>query len=91
MRTVDIEAEKKEILRNIEELEAAENRKDIEGILELVTDDLVIISRSRRYEGIEELRELLERLFQNYISGKMFPCVLRFLRQVIWLGYMGMI
>ncbi len=69
----DIEAEKKEILRNMEELEAAENRKDIEGIMELATDDLVIISRSGRYEGKEELRELLERLFQTYISSKHVP------------------
>jgi ketosteroid isomerase-like protein len=73
MTTVDIEAEKKEILRNIEELESAENRKDIERILELATDDLVIMSRSGRYEGKEELRELLERLFQTYISSKHVP------------------
>jgi ketosteroid isomerase-like protein len=73
MTTVDIEAEKKEILRNIEELESAENRRDIEGILELNTDDLVIMSKGGRYEGKEELRELLERLFQTYISGKHVP------------------
>jgi uncharacterized protein (TIGR02246 family) len=73
MRTVDIEAEKKEILRNIEELESAENRKDLEGILELMTDDLLFISRSGRYEGKKEFRELLERLFQAYISSKHEP------------------
>ena len=70
---VDIEAEKKEILRNIEELEAAENRNDIEGILELVTEDIVIVLRSAKYEGKEEMREVLERLFQTYISSKHVP------------------
>jgi ketosteroid isomerase-like protein len=73
MDSIDVEAEKKEVLRNIEELEAGENQKDIEGILELVTDDFVFISKSGRYEGKEELRELLERLFQDYISGKHVP------------------
>ena len=40
MTRVDTETEKKEMLRNIEELEAAENRKDIEGILALLTEDM---------------------------------------------------
>ena len=73
MKTVDIEAEKKEILRNIEELEAAENRKDIEGILELITEDFVFVQRSAKYEGKEAVREMAKRLFQTYISSKHVP------------------
>ncbi|MFX0208913.1 MAG: YybH family protein [Candidatus Hodarchaeota archaeon] len=73
MKTVDIEAEKKEILRHMEELEAAENRKDLEGILELLTEDFVFVQRSAKYEGIVSTREWLERLFQTYISSKHVP------------------
>jgi ketosteroid isomerase-like protein len=50
---VDVEAEKKAVLRAIEALETAENRKDIEGILALLTEDFVFVSRRGRIEGKE--------------------------------------
>jgi len=70
---IDVEAEKKEILRNIEELETAEKLKDIEGILELLTEDFVFVQRSAKYEGIVSTREWLERSVQDFISSKHVP------------------
>jgi ketosteroid isomerase-like protein len=72
MKTEDIEAEKKEILRHVEEYEAAENRKDIEGILELLTEDCVVVLRSAKYEGIASTREWLEGI-PDFISSKHVP------------------
>ncbi|UCH02802.1 MAG: nuclear transport factor 2 family protein [Candidatus Bathyarchaeota archaeon] len=73
MKTVDIEAEKKEILRHIEELEAAENRKDIEGILKLVAEDFVFMYRNSKIEGKEDTREMLKESVKNFISSKHVP------------------
>ena len=42
---VDVEAEKKEILRMAKVVEAAENRKDIEEILEWFMEDSVCLVR----------------------------------------------
>ena len=70
---VDIKAEKKEILRNIEELESAENRKDIEGILELVTEDFVLVYKGAKTEGSTSVRKWLERNVPNLVSSKRVP------------------
>lgn len=70
---VDIKAEKEEILRMMKVLEAAENRKDIEGILELLTEDFVFVLRSAKYEGIASIREMLERSVQDFISSEHVP------------------
>ena len=73
MKTVDIEAEKKEILRNIEELEAAENRKDIEGILELLAEDFVFVYRNAKIEGKEDTGEMLKESVKDFVSSKHVP------------------
>ena len=73
MNMVDIEYEKKKTLQNVEELETAENRKDIQGILELITDDFVIAFRDAKVEGKAATREWLEESAKNYISSKHVP------------------
>ncbi len=73
MTTMDIETEKKEILHTFREFESAENRKDVEGILEFVTKDSVIVLRSAKYEGIVSIKEWLERSFLTFISSKHVP------------------
>ena len=73
MSRVDIETEKKEILRNMEELEAAENRKDIEGILALLAEDFVFVSRHGKIEGREATRKMLKEAVKNYISSEHVP------------------
>ena len=70
---VDIEAEKKEILRLARVVEAAENRKDIEEILEWFTEDSVCLVRNGKYEGIERIRAWLERGYRDLISSKHVP------------------
>jgi len=73
IQLVDIEAEKKELLRMAKVVEAAENRKDIEEILETFTEDSVCLARSGKYEGIESIREWLERGYRVLISSKHVP------------------
>jgi len=67
---VDIEAEKKEIERTIGEITAAENRKDVETILELVTDDAVFQKPSTpQIQGREAWREDYEKVFATLASS----------------------
>jgi ketosteroid isomerase-like protein len=73
MNTVDIEPEKKEIMRAMEELETAENRKDIEGILDLIAEDIVFVNRDSMIEGKQETEEMLRKAAENYISSKHIP------------------
>jgi ketosteroid isomerase-like protein len=54
-------------------VEAAENRKDIEEILEWFTEDSVCLVRGGKYEGIESIREWLERGYRVLISSKHVP------------------
>ena len=68
MSSVDVEAEKKEILHTFEEFESAEKRKDIEGILELVTEDFVLVSHRGKYEGREAIGELLKESMKTLVS-----------------------
>jgi ketosteroid isomerase-like protein len=68
MTTVNIEAEKEEILHNLEELEAAENRKDIERVLKLVTEDFVFMYRNSKIEGKEDAGEMLKESVKNFIA-----------------------
>lgn len=73
MNGLNIDSERKGILRNLEELEEAENRKDIEGLLELVTDDFVFLYRDSKIEGKPDFKKMLEGAVQNYISSKHIP------------------
>ena len=66
MSSINVEMEKKAILRNINELESAENSKDVEGILGLITEDFILVHRQTKCEGKENVRELLEIYIQNY-------------------------
>jgi ketosteroid isomerase-like protein len=73
MERVEMSDEYKEILNNIKELESAENRKDIKGILELITEDFVFVNRNAKLEGKEETGRMLEKSTQDFISSKHFP------------------
>ena len=73
MSSVDVEAEKREILGKIRELESAENRKDVEGILDLITDDFILVHHSAKYVGKANIREWLERNIETYVSTKYEP------------------
>ena len=70
MNLVDIELEKQGILRNLAELESAENRKDIEGILGLLAEDFVFVYRDARIEGKAETGDMLKESARNFISSK---------------------
>ena len=88
MSSVTVEAEKKAILRNIKNLESAENRKDVEGILELITDDFILVHRETRREGIEEVRELLEKHIDGYKQKQQVPLRVEVSSDMAWLyGY----
>jgi ketosteroid isomerase-like protein len=73
MNLVDIELEKQEIRRNMEELESAENCKDIKRMLELATDDFVFVYRDVKLDGQTDIGEMLEESAKNYISSKHVP------------------
>jgi ketosteroid isomerase-like protein len=68
-----LDLEKREILRNIRELESAENRKDIEGILDLITDDFILVHHSAKFVGKASIREWLERNIGSYVSSRYEP------------------
>ena len=87
---VDIEAEKKDILRRKKLYEDLENERDLEGILELMTEDSVFMSHRFKHEGKENIREWFKGNLRTVVSSKHCPYVSRFLRQVIWLGCWGM-
>lgn len=73
MNRVDIEIQKRENLAHIGELEAAENRKDVDKILELVTEDFVFMYRDARFEGIEDLGKMLKESVNSFVSSKHVP------------------
>ena len=88
MSSVTVEAEKKAILRNIKSLESAENRKDVEGILELITDDFILVHKDTRREGIDSVRELLEKNIQGYKQKRHVPLRVEVSSDMAWLyGY----
>lgn len=57
----------------MKDLEAAENRKDIEGILDLVVDDFVFVSADIVLEGKADIRAMLIEAAKNYISSMHIP------------------
>jgi len=74
MNKVNIESEKKEILRFIEELVAAEKRKDIEGVLKMFADDFVIIYKQDvKIEGKTAITELIKKTIKKFIDAKQIP------------------
>jgi len=73
MNPVNIEVERKEILSHIEELESAENRRDVEGILELLAEDFVFVYSDRKVEGKQDTGEMLKESARNYLSSKHVP------------------
>ena len=88
IQLVDIEAEKKEILHSISDLESAENNKDIEGILGLITEDFILVHRETRREGIENVRELLETHIHRYKQKQHVPLRVEVSSDMTWLfGY----
>ena len=88
MSSITVEAEKKAILRNIKSLESAENHKDVEGILELITDDFILVHRETRREGIENVRELLEKHIHGYKQKQHVPLRVEVSSDMAWVyGY----
>jgi hypothetical protein len=68
MHTVGTEAEKKEIIRAKEELETRENRKDIQGILDLLAEDFVFVFGDIMLEGKHKTEKMLFDTVKNYIA-----------------------
>ncbi len=62
-----------EILYNIEALEAAENRKSIQEILELVTEDFLFVYCDSTVSGKAGLGEMLKESLKNFVSSKHVP------------------
>jgi ketosteroid isomerase-like protein len=73
MKTVDIEAEKKELLRGMKVYEDLENERDLDGIMELMTEDSVFVSRSFKHEGKENIREWFKGNLRTVVSSKHVP------------------
>ncbi len=73
MIPINIEAEENAIVHHIEALEAAENRKDIEGMVALVVEDFEFIFGKRKLKGKAELREMLRDAVEDYVSSKHVP------------------
>ncbi len=68
---VDMEAEKKEIGRTLGEIAAAENRRDVEKILELVTEDAIFQKpNTSQIQGREAWREDYEKVFATLVSSE---------------------
>jgi ketosteroid isomerase-like protein len=70
---MNLEAEVNAILRHMEALEAAENRKDIEGMLALAVEDFTFVTRDRKIEGKHDVGEMFKGAAKNYISSKHVP------------------
>ena len=88
MSSINVEAEKKAILRSIKNLESDENRKDVEGILELIVDDFILVHRETRREGINDVRELLEKHIDGYKQKQHVPLRVEVSLDMAWLfGY----
>jgi len=65
----DIEAEKKEIERIIKEIEAAENRKDLDKMFEFLTDDAILQKpNTPQIQGLDAWRNDYEIFFQTFVS-----------------------
>lgn len=73
MKSTQQEIEIQAITRNLEELEIAENRKSIEEILYLVTDDFMIVFHDRVISGKADLAAMLQESIKNFISSKHVP------------------
>ena len=73
MNAVNIGNEKIDVVRHIHELETAENRKDIQAILELLTEDCVFVYRESKFEGKQGFEDMLRGSVTNFISSKHVP------------------
>lgn len=74
MKTVDVEAEKREIDRLTDEAFAAEDRKDLEKMLEGVADDAILqVPNMPQIQGIKALREFYKAFLPTFDSMKGGP------------------
>ncbi len=73
MNAVNMDNEKEEVVRHIHELETAENRKDIQGILELLTEDCVFVYRENKFAGKQGFEDMLRGSVTDFISSKHVP------------------
>ena len=74
MKTVDVEAEKREIDRLTDEAFAAEDRKDLEKMLESLADDVILqVPGMPQIQGIRALREFYKAFLPTFDSMKGGP------------------
>jgi uncharacterized protein (TIGR02246 family) len=66
---VNIEAEKIEIKKTMKRIEAAENRHDVEGMLEDMTDDAIFhVCGVPQIQGRDAVRGLYDKFFETFVS-----------------------
>jgi uncharacterized protein (TIGR02246 family) len=71
---IDIQVEKVEIERVIKRVEAAENRHDVEAMLEdMIEDPLLHLCGLPPVQGQEAVRQLYHELFQVFVSTDITP------------------
>jgi ketosteroid isomerase-like protein len=71
---VNIESEKKKILSILDEFTATAIRKDVEGRMELLADDFVIIfGKFQVIEGKGAFREVVRKTIENYVDARYVP------------------
>ncbi len=73
MNVVNIDKEKEDLVCHIQQLETAENRKDIPAILELLVEDCAFVYRENTYEGKQGFDEMLRGSVTNFTSSKHIP------------------
>ena len=74
MKTVDVEAEKREIDRLTDEAFVAEDRKDLEKMLEGLADDAILqVPNMPQIQGIKALREFYKAFLPTFDSMKGGP------------------
>lgn len=73
MNAVNIGKEKEDVVRHIKELETAENRKDIQAILELLAEDCVFVYRENKFEGKQDFEDMLRGSATDFTSSKHIP------------------
>jgi uncharacterized protein (TIGR02246 family) len=66
---IELEMEKSEIERQMKAMEAAENRHDLDAMLEMMTKDVIVqLPGVPMIQGLDAVRQMYEGVFQVFIS-----------------------
>ncbi len=66
---IDLETEKAEIERQMKMMEAAENRYDLDAMLEMMTEDVIVqLTGAPMIQGLYAVRQMYAGFFQVFIS-----------------------